>query len=313
SPDGLEDVERMVSVCAGLVTIDEESDIIRLVHYTTQEYFEQTQKQWFPDAQDDISLACLTYLTFNTFEHGMCTTDSEFEERLRSNPLFDYVARHWAYHVSSARSMPAEVFNFLASRPHVGAYVQLLMAKKLWEGQTGYGQYRVPIGKTGLHLATVMGYEIRVLLTDTKDIDESDIGDRIHLSWATQYEHDTVTKLLLEIRRVDADSKNDYDCTPLIHVIIGGWTTLMYPSEKGHGDAVNLLLEYGANVHHQDEKGQTALLWASRKGYEKVVRYLVDKGADLSFIDENISGPSLSTPKSEGDGSYQFPHQSHTS
>ena len=31
-------IEDMVSVCAGLVTIDEESDIIRLVHYTTQDY-----------------------------------------------------------------------------------------------------------------------------------------------------------------------------------------------------------------------------------------------------------------------------------
>jgi hypothetical protein len=42
--DNLSEVEDIVSVCAGLVTIDEESDIIRLVHYTTQEYFEQTKK-----------------------------------------------------------------------------------------------------------------------------------------------------------------------------------------------------------------------------------------------------------------------------
>jgi hypothetical protein len=33
----LPEIEDMVSVCAGLVTVDEESDIIRLVHYTTQE------------------------------------------------------------------------------------------------------------------------------------------------------------------------------------------------------------------------------------------------------------------------------------
>ena len=37
------DIEDIVSVCAGLVTVDEESNIIRLVHYTTQEYFERTQ------------------------------------------------------------------------------------------------------------------------------------------------------------------------------------------------------------------------------------------------------------------------------
>ena len=35
--DNLEEIDIMVSVCAGLVTVDQESDIIRLVHYTTQE------------------------------------------------------------------------------------------------------------------------------------------------------------------------------------------------------------------------------------------------------------------------------------
>ena len=33
------DVEDILSVCAGLVTINEESNVIRLVYYTTQEYF----------------------------------------------------------------------------------------------------------------------------------------------------------------------------------------------------------------------------------------------------------------------------------
>ena len=42
--ENLPEIEDMVSVCAGLVTVDEESEIIRLVHYTTQEYFERTQK-----------------------------------------------------------------------------------------------------------------------------------------------------------------------------------------------------------------------------------------------------------------------------
>jgi hypothetical protein len=53
--DNLERIERMVSVCAGLVTVDEESSIIRLVHYTMQEYFERTQEKWFPNAETDIT------------------------------------------------------------------------------------------------------------------------------------------------------------------------------------------------------------------------------------------------------------------
>lgn len=33
--DNIERIERIVSVCAGLVTVDKETGIIRLVHYTT--------------------------------------------------------------------------------------------------------------------------------------------------------------------------------------------------------------------------------------------------------------------------------------
>jgi hypothetical protein len=40
--ENLPEVAYMVSLCAGLVTIDKISDIVRLVHYTAQAYFERT-------------------------------------------------------------------------------------------------------------------------------------------------------------------------------------------------------------------------------------------------------------------------------
>ena len=86
--DNLLQVEDMVSVCAGLVTVDEESKIIRLVHYTTQEYFERTQKDWFPNAESDITIICITYLSFHVFENGYCQTSDELENRLHSNLFF---------------------------------------------------------------------------------------------------------------------------------------------------------------------------------------------------------------------------------
>ncbi|RWA07101.1 hypothetical protein EKO27_g7995 [Xylaria grammica] len=44
----------MASMCAGLVTIDKESDIIRLVHYTTQQYFEKSFQRWFAAASHAV-------------------------------------------------------------------------------------------------------------------------------------------------------------------------------------------------------------------------------------------------------------------
>lgn len=101
----LSQIDDMISVCAGLVTIDQESSIIRLVHYTMQEYFERpgTQQHWFPDAQADITTVCVTYLSFSTFDSGSCKSDDAFENRLQSNPFYDYAAHHWGGH---AREVP---------------------------------------------------------------------------------------------------------------------------------------------------------------------------------------------------------------
>ncbi|KAH8802659.1 hypothetical protein F5884DRAFT_476644 [Xylogone sp. PMI_703] len=76
-------IEDIVSVCAGLVTIDEESSIIRLIHYTAQEYFDRTRDIWFPKAETDIAAICITYLSFKEFESGTCQNDDEFEQRLQ--------------------------------------------------------------------------------------------------------------------------------------------------------------------------------------------------------------------------------------
>ncbi|KAF2677089.1 ankyrin repeat protein, partial [Lentithecium fluviatile CBS 122367] len=89
-PENIPDIEDLVSVCAGLVVIDEESDIIRLVHYTAQEYFDRIRAQWNSSAELDIACTCLTYLSFGEFKSGSCVTDEQFEERLQQNKFLDY-------------------------------------------------------------------------------------------------------------------------------------------------------------------------------------------------------------------------------
>lgn len=75
--DNITDVGLMTSVCAGLVTVDKSSSIVRLVHYTAQEYFEKQWTSWFPDANTDIAVTCITYLSFDTFGSGICKTDDD--------------------------------------------------------------------------------------------------------------------------------------------------------------------------------------------------------------------------------------------
>src|ERR1700733_11071234 len=121
--DFIPDMEILDSVCAGLVTVDKDSDIIRLVHYTTREYFEW--KPLFPDAETDITEACVTYLSFDTFTTGFCTTDEKFEARLQLNPLYDYASRNWGYHARKASGQVDDlILNLLQSEARLAASSQ---------------------------------------------------------------------------------------------------------------------------------------------------------------------------------------------
>ncbi len=172
----------MISVCAGLVTVDEESGIIRLVHYTAQEYLEQTLISWYPEAEFAVAKTCIVYLSFAVFEIGYCKTDDAFEERLRSNPFYDYAACNWGHH---ARDMRAgqEVLEFLKNNAKVEASFQVLMA-----GGRGWPNYsqRVARNMTGLHLAGYFGVDdaVETLLRGKHNLNQMNSHKRTPLSLA---------------------------------------------------------------------------------------------------------------------------------
>jgi hypothetical protein len=264
--ENLPEIEDMVSLCAGLVTVDEESYKIRLVHYTTQEYFERTQKAWFPNAQRDITMTCVTYLSFDAFETGFCPTDEEFEARLRSHPLYNYAARNWGHHARAASTEVEQLtLNLLKNEQKVSASSQAMIAPR---GYYGYSQ-RVPRQMTGEHLAAYFGLKeaMVALLKNGHHLDCKDTYNRTPLSRAAENGHEAVVKLLLE-RGAELEAKSYYGRTPLL-----------YAAANGHEAVVKLLLERGAELEAKSYNGQTPLLYAAENGHEAVVRLLLEKGA----------------------------------
>lgn len=85
--DNVLDLEDLIMVCCGLVIVDEQSDIVRLVYYTTQEYFNRTRDYWFPDIEAEMTMICIIYLGFGVSESGH---------------FLEYAARNWGYHVYEA-------------------------------------------------------------------------------------------------------------------------------------------------------------------------------------------------------------------
>jgi hypothetical protein len=65
--DNITEIEIIISVCAGLVIVEEHSSLVRLVHFTAQEYLGGIQTAEFPDAHIEITQSLLTYLQFEEF------------------------------------------------------------------------------------------------------------------------------------------------------------------------------------------------------------------------------------------------------
>ncbi|CZR64265.1 related to ankyrin [Phialocephala subalpina] len=305
------EIEDMVSVCAGLVTIDEESGIIRLVHYTTQEYFDRTRRQWFPDAQANIIKTCVTYLSFDEFESGICQCDDEFEQRLQSNKFYKYAAQNWGHHARQASTSCRSVIDFLRKQAHVEASGQVLIASNRYRDEVKYSQ-NGPKQMTGLHLAAFFGVSNAILgLLNSNPPDLKDSYGRTPLSWAAERGHENVVKLLLkqgaEVNSIDSE----YGRTPLswaaknLHEVVVrllleagadvnlrggqyGESGLHLAAGIGDKAMVHQLLEAGADVNSRtgvSKSGASALHRAVTRGHDKVVRLLLKAGADVRAKD----------------------------
>jgi ankyrin repeat protein len=293
--DNLPDIEDMVSVCAGLVVIDN-GGTIGLVHYTTQEFLERTKPPFLMDPQGDIPATCLTYISFDAFGSGPCVSDSDYEDRLRRYPFYEYAAQKWGYHVKAVEAEYAEgISTILRDESKVANSVQALLAPR------GYGMYgrRVPTLVSGLHLCAYFGLEIIAeCLVETQGVhaDVQDSFGRSPLNWAARNgQIDMVRYLLSRHQTVDPDSRDKHGRTPLSVAAENGHVAIMQllfdqgsvnadpidrplqtpltrAAEYGHVAAVQLLLARDdVNPNSMDKYNQTPLAWAARNGHDAVV------------------------------------------
>lgn len=96
--DNVPDIDDIASICAGLIIVDQESNIVRLVHKSAQEYFERHQAQLFPRASETMARLCLQYLSLSI-------STTYFDKRVEFSwpPFRRYAHMNWAYHSRCAK------------------------------------------------------------------------------------------------------------------------------------------------------------------------------------------------------------------
>ena len=265
----------MVECCMGLVVVDEQSQSIRLVHYTVQEYFREKRKEIFPNGNEEIAGKCLTYLLFDAFAGGCCALEGDILDRMDLYPFLSYCSNEWGNHVRDACSdrINEMALYFLRCDRHRANSIQI------YQYLRGVRQlYWEPVEVNSVsQLHTVCFFGLDDIAKSLIDSGKIDVNAPSHIGTtpvirAAAAGHPELVRMLLQ-RGADPTLKNWYG------------NALGCAAEAGHCNTIQELLDFGMDVNIRDDVGRTALHCAADDGHEQALRLLVERGADTEALD----------------------------
>jgi len=304
--DNIPSEKTLLASCLGLVTVDE-SSIVRLVHFSLQEYFNR-HSEHFQSPHSAMAEVCLTYLNFDSIDKILYSLDrAPVEAR-----FLQYASSYWGLYAKNGltkrvKSLALQLLCKFGG--HISAKLLLWGNFNWWEREVRHSE-----GFTGLHCAAYLGLEeIAISLLEEDKGCSADMADswgRTPLMWAAESGHEELVKLLFRRKDVKPNSKDHDGSTTLWYkgiakLLLGrkkvnpnsrdrfGNTPLLYAAEGGYEGIVKLLLDRKKiNPDSRDNHGQTPLWRAAMGGHERVMKLLLDqKGVNPDSRSDNGQTP----------------------
>src|SRR5271156_6623539 len=88
--------DKVVEYCESLVTYDKKTQIVRLTHYTLDDFLRKERSSVLLSSVD-LAKTCLTYLGFDEFENP-CLNEPLLEKRLENHNFSVYAVDFWGLH-----------------------------------------------------------------------------------------------------------------------------------------------------------------------------------------------------------------------
>ncbi|KAI1092542.1 ankyrin repeat protein [Rostrohypoxylon terebratum] len=272
--DNIRAIEMIRSVCAGLVIVDDESGTIRLVHYTTQEYFDTRQESLFHDEKVGLAMACVTYLSFDAFGTGSCGGIGRLTRRLQRYPFYDYAAKTWGLHVRDVAIENHElIIDLLMDKAKSSSASQVLIttnadfANSYDTSDNSYRKFKPGYG-LGIHIAASfgLGEAVMTLIKNGEDPNVRDAYGRTPLACAAARRYNEVVKLLLTVKGIDPNARGDD--------MVGSYSTANQAGEWLGRNPYSERLFKGS--WYSNRCGGTPLFYAALYGTDEVVKTLLD-------------------------------------
>ena len=286
----------LASMCAGLVIIDA-SDIVRLVHFSAQNYFRENREKWFSNGHAVLARDCLTYLSFKAFATGACSGRSEsddFKQRSLHYPLLEYSCSYWGRHASQVTGqghLTDEIIDFLNKKPNLEASVQALW----YSDGADVADWDVKSGVHPLHLAAYFGLSQVVLrlLSAGSAVDCRDSFATTPLMYAASGGHASVVQALLR------EGANP-------NLVCGRSSSSLHrATASDHVSVARILLDHPSidvNALDTSRNDQTPLMLAASSGHSKISQMLLHKpGLDVNLRSGRFMSTALTLAASSGD------------
>ena len=133
----LTDPKLFVHCCFGLTIIDKETSVIRLVHFSVNEFLQERRDELFDDPDSTLAASCLTYMTLFTEKESRAGdhlewTNSPASVRVYKWPFWEYSARHWGIHAgrSCAGEAESSLRGFAFSRDSLKLWSEYMIYKR---------------------------------------------------------------------------------------------------------------------------------------------------------------------------------------
>ncbi|RSL55850.1 hypothetical protein CEP53_006964 [Fusarium sp. AF-6] len=248
--DRITDAEDLVSSCEGLIILDPKTNIIRLVHYTIQEYLEATRM----DSRDEFGRTALSVAA----EHGhwgivrlLVAHGADIDTLVEGQNLIT-----WA-----VRKGDKDATKCLIT---MGANINSVD----------------PEGRTPLSYAAEEGSSsiVATLIDHGADPRLADEDGWTPLIWSCDSGKLDVVSLLLQDKHPDIVGHTDRF----------GQTALLIASARGHADILKVLLERDSDrtiIKIPNKLGNTPLMLASMHGSKELISLLLDTNCDVSAQD----------------------------
>lgn len=281
--DNIPSSEIIISSCAGLVTLDEQGGIVRLVHQTTQEFFNKRKSYLFPEADAEITNTCVRYLGLDQVQrlirnHTRCIPSWRkpyhfesfaFKDLRKSKfPFCEYAVLYWGHHAENCDTLQENAVHLLKSREMLQSLA--IISRDL----TGED-----VPSAGAHLAASFGllqvFKDRLLPAD--EISFVDREEQSILSWAAHRGHVKLIAHILEEDTLQLKRRHDRGRIEPFHL------ALFKAVELSHLDAVGRLLHFASveDIDFESANGPSLLYLCIGQRDVTMIRLLLERSRHL--------------------------------